>query len=491
MPSLAELIEAAGITAQIDGDSTMAIRNISDDSRKVTGGTLFAAIEGTARDGAAFIPQAIQSGAAAILLRSGKKEHWDTEHTARVEVDQERLALAKLSAAFTPRQPEKLVGITGTNGKTSTAEFYRQLGGLLGHSAASLGTLGLISPYEAIDAQYPSGQTSPAPILLHETLDALAGAGLEMIAIEASSHGLDQYRLDGVRFSAVCFTNLSRDHLDYHPTMEAYFAAKARLFTELGVDAGQAVIYADDPHSDALIRACEDQHYHRILTYGTKGKDLQIKQLEPNQEGIFLRATILGSAYEQQLPLYGSFQVHNLLAAVGLCVCSGFEISQLLGYLPHMKGVRGRMEKVATHPLGAPVFVDYAHTPDALTQLLNSLRPHTEGKLHLVFGCGGDRDRGKRSVMGEIADKLADAVIVTDDNPRTEDPASIRAAILSACPAAREIGDRREAIHAAVKALDSKDVLVIAGKGHETTQIIGAQQLECNDAAIAREACDA
>jgi UDP-N-acetylmuramoyl-L-alanyl-D-glutamate--2,6-diaminopimelate ligase len=388
-----------------------------------------------------------------------------------------------MAARLYKRQPREIAAVTGTNGKTSVAVFVRQIWERLGRKAASLGTLGLMPPR----ADAPAALTTPDPVELHRCLDALAGDGVEALAMEASSHGLDQYRLDGVRLSAAAFTNLSRDHLDYHDGMEGYLAAKARLFGALLPAGGTAVLNADVPEFVALESLCRERG-QVILTYGYAGRDLRLLALHPEPAGLTLELEILGTRHTVGLTLAGAFQAHNLLAAVGLVLAGGADAEAVIATLPHLEGVPGRVEPVGATPAGGQVYVDYAHTPDALATVLQAMRPHVRGRLWVVFGAGGDRDPGKRPLMGEAAARHADAVVVTDDNPRSEDPAAIRAQIMPACPDATEVGERRAAIDFALARLEAGDVLVIAGKGHESGQIVGDTVLPFDDREVARAA---
>ena len=459
------------------------IRGLSADSRAVASGYLFAALPGSRADGRAFIDQAVANGAVAVLAPEGTTLKGYELPVALITDENPRRRLALMAARFYDRQPKTMAAVTGTNGKTSVASFARQIWQHLGYRAASLGTLGLEPPHP--DA--PKSLTTPDPVELHRCLAALAGDGFEHLVMEASSHGLDQYRLDGVRVTAAAFTNLSRDHLDYHGDMDAYWAAKLRLFSDLLAADGTAVLNADLPVFGELNTLCTKRGV-RILTYGAAESDLRLMTQEPTAEGQLLRLDILGRAAQVDLPLAGTFQAQNVLAALGLAIATGAEPDAALAAVSHLEGVSGRIEAVACTPAGGQVFVDYAHTPDALETVLGALRPHTKGELFVVFGCGGDRDRGKRPMMGDIARRLADRVIVTDDNPRTEDPAAIRREILTAIPDAEEFSDRGEAIASAMAALGPGDVLVIAGKGHESGQIVGDRVLPFNDRDVARAA---
>ncbi len=457
----AGLPEIAGLPEGLAG--------ITADSRAVTPGMLYAALPGARVDGRAFIADAVGRGAVAVLAPSGTV--WPEGVPARplLLAPEPRQALARLAAAQAGAQPETVVAVTGTNGKTSTAEFLRQIFGRSGRAAASLGTLGVIAPGHPPPVP---GLTTLDPITLAETLAQLAREGVTAAALEASSHGLDQFRLDGVRFAAAGFTNLTRDHLDYHGTLDDYRTAKLRLFRELLPAGAPSVAMADlDPATLAAIPGAR--------TVGVGGTLLDLASATPRPGGQTL--VVNGRTIELALP--GRFQVDNALLAAGLALV--VSVDDALDHLPALTGVRGRME-LAAEAEGAAIYVDYAHTPDALERLLTALRPHTTGRLHVVFGAGGDRDRGKRPLMGEVSSRLADFAIVTDDNPRGEEPASIRAAIRAACPDAREIGDRETAIAAALDALRPGDVLAIAGKGHEQGQTIGGVTLPFDDVATVR-----
>ncbi len=392
-----------------------------------------------------------------------------------VSVKNARRTLALAAAKIFPRQPQTIAAVTGTSGKTSVAAFTRQIWSALGHPAASIGTIGVVSP----KGEHYGSLTTPDPVDLHRTLDQLTGEGVTHLALEASSHGLDQHRLDGVRVAAGAFTNLSRDHLDYHPTIEAYFAAKLRLFEDLIVPGGTAVIGVDDCYAGQVVEAAKKRGL-KIIAVGEHGDD--IKLAGGAIEGFAQIITIAhgGRTYKVKLPLVGAFQVQNAAIAAGLAIATGSEPARVFAALEKLSGAKGRLELAGTYN-GAPVFIDYAHKPDALKKALESLRPYARGKLTVVFGAGGDRDTGKRPIMGRIAAENADRVIVTDDNPRSESPAAIRSAILAEARGAVEIGDRAEAIRRAIADLKGGDVLLIAGKGHETGQIIGDRVVPFSD----------
>ncbi|MDP1556553.1 MAG: UDP-N-acetylmuramoyl-L-alanyl-D-glutamate--2,6-diaminopimelate ligase [Hyphomonas sp.] len=441
------------------------ILGMTADSRKVEPGFLFAALKGSVHDGKAFAPMAIQKGAAAILS-DGSAEAGSTAH---VVADEPRRALALAAKRFHAAQPETVVAITGTNGKSSTVDFARQIWSRAGLKAASMGTLGAIGPNGKVDV----GHTTPDPVTIHQTLEMLAGQGVTHCAMEASSHGLEQHRLDGVDLSAVGFLNFTQDHLDYHGSMEDYLASKLRLFTSLAPKGIPAIVNADSPQRDDFENAARAAGL-QVVSFGWRGEDLWIDELMPKATGQTL--FLYWRDVEQkpiELPLIGEFQTLNALAAAAICLSLGMEFPAVAEGLAHLKPVKGRLEFVGKTATGAAVFVDYAHTPDGLDVLLRAVRPHTAGSLKVIFGCGGDRDARKRPMMGEIASRQADDVIITDDNPRSEDPAKIRAAVLGGAKGAREIGDRAEAIRTVIRELKKGDTLVIAGKGHETGQIIG------------------
>ena len=456
------------------------IHGLTAHSAEVGTGDLFAALAGTRLNGADFIAEALERGAVAILAAEGTALLRDD--VALVTDDNPRRRFAGLAAAFYGDQPGTVAAVTGTNGKSSVAAFTRQIWRRLGKRAASIGTLGV----DAEGLTHSLSTTTPDPAVLHRLLADLAHGGHECVVLEASSHGLDQYRLDGVRLAAAAFTNLSRDHLDYHATLEAYLGAKARLFDEVMAPGGTAVLNADAPAHADLAELCR-QRRHRVISFGRRRGDLRFASRRVAR-GQRVRIDAFGKRHTVALGLIGGYQADNAVCALGLVVACGGPLDGALAALAELDPVRGRLEEVARHGNGAPVYVDYAHTPDALAHLLRALRPYAESRLVLVFGCGGDRDKGKRPVMGALAARLADAVIVTDDNPRGEDAAAIRGEIMATCPAACEIGDRREAIFAAVAALGPGDLLTIAGKGHEPGQIVGRKVVPFDDAAVARDA---
>ncbi len=454
--------------------AALDLAGISTDSRTIGPGDLFVALTGSSDDGLRFVGQAVASGAAAIMAERVPSVSIP-ESVAFIKVGDARRALALAAAKFFPGQPKTIAAVTGTSGKTSVAAFTRQIWSALGKPAASIGTVGLITPTRAIYGSL----TTPDPVALHRSLAQLAREGVTHLAIEASSHGLDQRRLDGIRVAAGAFTNLSRDHLDYHASPQAYLAAKLRLFTEL-IDAhGVAVIAADHDHSEAVITAAK-QRGLRLLTVGRTGNDIRLTAVAIDGFAQRLELEHAGIAHHVRLPLPGAFQVENALIAAGLAIATGSDPVDAFHALADLEGAKGRLELVGENN-GAPIFIDYAHKPDALAKALEALRPYAARRLVVVLGCGGDRDAGKRPMMGALAAEKADRVIVTDDNPRSEDPAAIRAEILRTAPGAVEIGDRRQAIRASIAELGRGDVLLIAGKGHETGQIVGKQVLPFSD----------
>ena len=450
------------------------VGGVTADSRAVKRGDVFVAIAGSKADGARFIAPAIAAGAVAIVAEHPPAVPLNTPF---VRVPNARRALALAAAKFYPRQPKTIAAVTGTSGKTSVAAFTRQIWTALGFSAASIGTVGVISPR----GETYGSLTTPDPVELHRSIDALAGDGVTHLAIEASSHGLDQFRLDGLRIAAGGFTNITRDHLDYHQTFEAYLAAKLRLFEALLDRGAAAVIDVDHDHADAVVAAATACGLS-ILSVGRSGTGTGIRLVEAKIDGFaqVLRLEHDGKRFAVRLPLVGEFQVENALVAAGLAIATGSDAAAVFPALENLKGAKGRLELVGSSR-GAPIFVDYAHKPDALAKALDALRPYVTGRLAVVFGAGGDRDRGKRPLMGAIAAEKADRVVVTDDNPRSEDAAAIRAAILVQARGAAEIGDRREAIRSAIAELRRGDVLLIAGKGHETGQIIGDRIVPFSD----------
>jgi UDP-N-acetylmuramoyl-L-alanyl-D-glutamate--2,6-diaminopimelate ligase len=461
----------------MNGDAgAISVAGLAMDSRAVKAGDVFFALAGSKTDGAGFIDSAIASGAVAV---AGDQVPPGDCRVPFVQVQNPRRALALAAARFYPRQPATIAAVTGTSGKTSVAAFTRQIWQGLGFSSASIGTIGLVSPKRTVYGSL----TTPDPVALHRELDELAGEGVTHLAFEASSHGLDQYRLDGVRIAAGAFTNLTRDHMDYHPDVAHYLNAKLRLFRDLVAPDGAAVISADHDCAAQVIDAARARKL-RIIPVGRNGDGAGegIRLVDVAIDGFAQRLTLeyRGRRRAMKLPLVGEFQIENALVAAGLAIGTGSEPDAVLDGIEHLEGAKGRLELVGEHN-GAPVFVDYAHKPDALAKALQALRPYAKRKLVVVFGAGGDRDAGKRPLMGAIAAGNADRVIVTDDNPRSENPQLIRAAILAAAKNATDIGDRAEAIRTAVAALEPGDALLVAGKGHETGQIVGAEVLPFSD----------
>ncbi len=471
-----------------DNYENIEVTGLSLDSRTCKPGYLFAAIRGANTNGLLYIHDAIARGARVILTSLDVKpdKSWGDD-VVLITHDNTRLAFGHLCAEFYSQQPDNIAAVTGTNGKTSVVNFCRQIWQNLGHNAASIGTLGVIEK---------TGQdltddtlTTPDPVFLHEKLSNLKTRNFNYLAMEASSHGLDQFRLAGLDVGVAAITNISRDHLDYHGSYERYFDAKMLLFEQVMKENGIAVVNADIPEFAEIKKRCE-KHNHTIVSYGKQGMDLQLLDSLPSPSGQEIIFKTKDKEYSITTSLIGSFQSYNVLCAIGMVVASGFAADEVVEACKGLLPVPGRMEKVAEHPCGAPILVDYAHTPDALEKILIALRPHTENNLVVMFGCGGDRDKGKRPQMGEIAERLADKIIITDDNPRTEAPSPIRAEIMQACPSATEIGDRREAIRHAIQNLEAGDVLVLAGKGHETYQILGTTKHHFNDAEEAKDAVD-
>ena len=461
--------------------ASLDITGITADSRAVRPGMVFAALPGARSDGRAFIADAVARGAAVILAPEGTA--WPAEAPARplVTSPDPRRALALMTAAFYGAQPECVVAITGTNGKTSSVDFLRQIWRGAGHKAASIGTLGLIA--EGL----PPGPslTTPDPVALHENLARLARDGVGSVAMEASSHGIDQRRLDGVRLAAAGFTNLTRDHLDYHGTMAAYRAAKLRLFDTLLSAGAPAIAMADmEPETLAALRDIATRRRLDLQLVGVGGDALALEAARPLPEGQEITFRLAGARHEVLLSLPGRFQADNALLALMLAITTGVTEHVAMAALTRLQGVRGRMERAAILPNGAAIYVDYAHTPDALTRLLAALRPHVAGRLHVLFGAGGDRDPGKRPLMGRAAAEAADRVWITDDNPRSENPATIRAAVMAGCPEAVDAGAREEAIAKAISALCPGDVLAVAGKGHESGQDIAGIIHPFDDVAV-------
>lgn len=482
---LADLVPTSGRTES--GADKIQISGLTADSRAVKPGYLFAALPGTQDDGARFIQDALKRGAVAVLTHAGWQGEAgndalaDHQDTPVLGCRNPRRDLAIAAARYYERQPKTICAITGTNGKTSIANFTRQIWERLGQRAASMGTLGIQAP----EAYIPLHHTTPDPVEIHRALNGLSLAGVDHLAMEASSHGLSQYRLDGVNVAAAAFTNLTRDHLDYHEDFDDYLFAKMRLIGEILKPGATAVLNADADFFDEADQLCWSRGIHTISVGEGTLADLRLVSQTPTAHGQNLEITWRDRAFDIQLPLIGDFQAMNALMAAALVIATGEEASEVFAALSELVTIKGRMQLVGRTPGGAAVLVDYAHTPDALKTVLEAVRAHTDARLHVVVGCGGDRDRGKRPQMGTIAASLADVVIVTDDNPRSEDAAAIRAEVLGGVARqsehVREIGDRRDAIKAAVEGLVEGDLLIVAGKGHETGQIVGDRTLPFSD----------
>jgi UDP-N-acetylmuramoyl-L-alanyl-D-glutamate--2,6-diaminopimelate ligase len=455
-------------------DADIDVRNVTADSRSVKPGDVFVAIAGGNTDGLHFIASAVAAGAVAVLAERKPAAPLPAD-VAFARVGNARLTLALAAAKFYPRQPQTIAAVTGTSGKTSVAAFTRQIWTALGYRAASVGTIGVVSPR----GETYGSLTTPDPVVLHRSIDQLAGEGITHLAIEASSHGLDQYRLDGLRIAAGAFTNITRDHLDYHLSFERYLTAKLRLFKELVAPGGAAIVDVDHEHADAVIAAAKSRGL-AIISVGRAGASIRLVDVKIDGFSQTLQIEHGGKNFQIHLPLVGEFQVENALVAAGVALATGGDPASVFAALAHLSGAKGRLELIGDKR-GAPIFVDYAHKPDALAKALDALRPYAPGRLVVVFGAGGDRDRGKRPLMGEVAVAKADRVVVTDDNPRSEDAAAIRASIIASAPGAIEIGDRREAIRSAIADLRRGDVLLVAGKGHETGQIIGDRTVPFSD----------
>ena len=456
----------------------ITVTGFAIDHRKIAPGTVFGAFEGAAFNGEDFIDDAIAAGAVAVVARPEAV----VRGAVHIADANPRQAFAHLAANFFQPFPGHVAAVTGTNGKTSTAELTRQLWRMAGHNAASIGTLGIITASD----EAKTGLTTPDIVTFLANMSGLAREGVSHAIFEASSHGLFQYRSEGVPVSVAAFTNLSRDHLDYHGTMEAYFEAKMRLFDEVVDESGCAVIWADDVWSDQVIVRARKREL-RLITVGEKGRGIQLLSREPTQLGQTLELRIQGDVHKLKLPLIGAYQAANALVAAGVVMASGGDVESLLSHLARLQPVRGRLERAVITKSGAPVYVDYAHTPDGLRAAIAALRPHTKGKLITVFGAGGDRDTGKRPEMGAVAVADSDIVIVTDDNPRSEDPSLIRADVMAGAKGTHEIGDRRYAIAFAIEHAEPDDIVLIAGKGHEQGQIIMGRVLPFDDVEVARE----
>lgn len=463
----------------VNATDDIELAGLTADSRAVRPGFLFAAFPGSDLDGARFIPDALARGAVAVL--SPPRDDLPPIDVPIIFEAEARRCFSRALARFHGAQPETIAAVTGTNGKSSVVDFLRQIWLAMNENAASLGTLGIV----ARDRTWPLAHTTPDPETLYAAMRELADAGIDHLAIEASSHGLDQARLDGLQIRAAAFTNLSRDHLDYHPTAEAYFAAKARLFDTVLSSDGTAVLPWGNADADRIASGCRARG-QSVLKFGDDG-DIRVLSVRTGEAGQDLELDVCGQRGGLSLPLVGDFQASNVLCAMGLAMACGGEPGRVLKAAATVKGVRGRMELAARRANGARIYVDYSHTPDSLRHALLALRPYTPGRLGVVFGCGGDRDPGKRPQMGYEAATLADFAIVTDDNPRSEDPAAIRRATRAACPDADDIGDRAEAIRAGVARLQAGDVLLVAGKGHEQGQTIGDQVRPFDDVETVRQ----
>lgn len=477
---LAVLAQAAGMDAGSRGDET--VTGFAIDHRKVAPGTVFGAFQGTALNGEDFIPAAVAAGAIAVVARP----EVTIAGAAHLADAQPRRAFARIASQFFRPVPETVVAVTGTNGKTSTVEMTRQIWRMCGNRAASIGTLGVTTPDESVS----TGLTTPDIVTFLSNMTGLAREGVTHVAYEASSHGLSQFRNEGLPVAAGAFTNLSRDHLDYHADMEDYFAAKMRLFSEVVSDGGAAVIWADDAWSEPAIERARSRGLY-LLTVGEKGDAIRLLSRKAGHLGQELETEYEGKRRRTMLPLIGAYQAANALVAAGLTLATGSDPEKVFDALGRLQPVRGRLERAAIAASGAPIYVDYAHTPDALAAAIGALRPHVAGRLITVFGAGGDRDQGKRPEMGRVAAGHSDIVIVTDDNPRGEDPAAIRAQVLAGAAGAREIGDRREAIRSAIAEAGPGDIVLVAGKGHEQGQVVGTGEamrvLPFDDVTVARE----
>jgi len=462
--------------AEVDSDSE--VTGFAIDHRKVARGSVFGAFKGAVFNGEDFIGAAVDRGAVAVVARPEAQPN----RVPLLADPQPRRLFAELAAKFYAPYPHTVVAVTGTNGKTSTVEMTRQILRMSGHRSASIGTLGVTTS----DEQVKTGLTTPDIVTFLNNMAGLNRMGISHVAYEASSHGLDQHRCEGVPLAAAAFTNFSRDHLDYHQTMQAYFEAKMRLFDELLPPGKSAVIWTDDPKSDEVIGRARKRG-HEVLTVGRKGETIRLVEQNPTSLGQTLRLEYAGKPYKLALPLIGAYQASNVLTAAGLVLATGGKWDATFSAMQRVAPVRGRLERAVISRSGVPIYIDYAHTPDALEAAIAALRPHVEGRLITVFGAGGDRDQGKRPEMGEVATRLSDVVIVTDDNPRSEDPASIRSAIMAGAPGATEVPGRREAIAEAIRIAREGDIVLVAGKGHETGQIIGDKVLPFDDALVARE----
>jgi UDP-N-acetylmuramoyl-L-alanyl-D-glutamate--2,6-diaminopimelate ligase len=472
------LRDLAGIVSDSEGTADTDVTGFALDHRQVAPGNVFGAFKGSRFNGEDFVGEAVARGAVAVVARPEAP----VAGAAHIAASEPRRAFADLAAKFYAPYPDTIVAVTGTNGKTSTVEMTRQLWRMAGHRSASIGTLGVTTAGE----QVRTGLTSPDIVTFLANMAGMKRMGISHVAYEASSHGLDQYRAEGVPVKAAAFTNLSRDHLDYHADMDAYFTAKMRLFDEVVAADGTAVVWADDDRSTDVIARARRRGL-KLLTVGEAGETIRLVSRASTALGQQLVLSHRGREHKLVLPLIGAYQAANVLVAAGLVLATGGEWTATLSGMGRVAPVRGRLERAVISRDGAPVYVDYAHTPDAVEAAIAALRPHVAGRLITVIGAGGDRDQGKRAVMGEVAARLSDLVIITDDNPRSEDPAAIRRAMLEGAPGATEIGDRREAIAAAVGMARNGDIVLIAGKGHEQGQIVGDHVLEFDDVTVARD----
>jgi len=461
-----------------DVDSDSEVTGFAIDHRKVEHGSVFGAFRGAVFNGEDFIGQAVDRGAIAVVARPEA----NVERVPLLSDPAPRKLFAELAAKFYAPYPDTVVAVTGTNGKTSTVEMTRQIWRMSGHRSASIGTLGVTTS----DEQVKTGLTTPDIVTFLHNMAGLERMGVSHVAYEASSHGLDQHRCEGVPLAAAAFTNFSRDHLDYHETMEAYFEAKMRLFDELLEPGRPSVIWADDPKSEEVIERSE-RRGHRVMTVGRNGDMIRLVDQTPTSLGQALLLEYEDRSLKLSLPLIGAYQAANVLVAAGLALATGIGFDRVFSAMQRVAPVRGRLERAVISRAGVPVYVDYAHTPDALEAAIAALRPHVEGRLITVFGAGGDRDQGKRPEMGRVAIEMSDVVIVTDDNPRSEDPARIRSAIMAGAAGATEVAGRREAIAEAIRIARDGDIVLVAGKGHETGQIVGDKVLPFDDALVARE----
>jgi len=461
-----------------DVNSDSEVTGFAIDHRKVARGSVFGAFKGAVSNGEDFIGQAVERGAVAVVARAEAK----VERVPHLADPEPRRLFADLASKFYAPYPDTVVAVTGTNGKTSTVEMARQLWRMSGHRSASIGTLGVTTS----DDQVKTGLTTPDIVTFLHNMAGLKRMGTTHVAYEASSHGLDQHRCEGVPLAAAAFTNFSRDHLDYHETMDSYFEAKMRLFEDLLEPGRPAIVWTDDARSEEVMDRSR-RRGHELLTIGKKGETVRLVEQTPTTLGQTLTLSHAGKAYRLALPLIGAYQASNVLVSAGLVLATGGSWQETFSAMQRVSPVSGRLERAVISRAGVPVYIDYAHTPDALEAAIAALRPHVEGRLITVFGAGGDRDSGKRPQMGAVATRLSDVVIVTDDNPRSEDPGRIRSEIMAGAAGAEEVPGRREAIAEAIRVAQSGDIVLIAGKGHETGQIIGDRVLPFDDALVARE----